>query len=328
MSTGKTSFIKELREKILGGYLITKEEALLLDQQPLEELTTGANEIREHFCQNNFDFCVIISGKGGRCSEDCKYCAQSVNAQTEIGTFPLLSTDIILEDAKYIEEKNIKRYSIVTSGRKLNTKEIEKVSQSIKELKSKTNLSLCSSFGLLNKEDLEVIKAAGMGRIHNNLETSRNFFPNICSTHTYEDKISSIKEAQKMGFAICSGGLFGLGESMEDRIDMVFDIRELGIKSIPVNMLNPIPGTPYGDRTPMTIDDICKIIAIFRFIVPYGYIRMAGGRGLLPEQGKKCFISGSNAAISGDFLTTQGITIENDMKMIKELGYIPTLGNC
>lgn len=324
----KSTFIKELKEKILKGYLISKEEALLLDKEPLEELTFAANEIRKHFCQNNFDLCTIISGKGGRCSEDCKYCAQSINAQGEIETFPLLDTKSILKDAKYNEDRNINRFSIVTSGKKLNSKEIEKISQSIKELKKETNLSLCASFGLLDKEDLEVIKEAGIGRIHNNLETSREYFSTICTTHTYDDKINSIKEAQKLGFAICSGGIFGLGETMENRIDMVLDIRNLEIKSIPVNMLNPILGTPYGNNAPLTIDDMCKIVAIFRFIIPDAYIRLAGGRGLLPEQGKKCFVSGANAAISGDLLTTSGISIENDMNMIKELGYTPSLGNC
>lgn len=322
------NIIKELKEKILSNYLISKEEAMMLNQEPLELLTNAANEIREYFCKNIFDLCTIISGKGGKCSEDCKYCAQSSIATGVIDTFPLLDTDSILKDAQYNENKNIKRFSIVTSGKKLNKKEIKDICKSIKTIKNTTSLSLCASFGLLNKEDFLSIKEAGIERIHNNLESSREYFPKMCTTHTYDDKIDSIKEAQNLDLSICSGGIFGIGETMEDRISMAITIRDLGIKSIPINMLNPISGTPYGNNPMLTIEEMCRIVAIFRFIIPDGFIRLAGGRGLLPDQGKKCFQSGANAAITGDLLTTSGISIENDMKMIEELGFIYGLGNC
>lgn len=319
---------KELKEKIFNNYIISKEEAMLLNQEPLENLTNTANEIREYFCKNIFDLCTIISGKGGKCSEDCKYCAQSSVAIGSIDTFPLLETNDILKDAQYNEAKDIKRFSIVTSGKKLNKKEIVKICETIKTLKNNTSLTLCASFGLLNKEDFLSIKEAGIERIHNNLESSREYFPQMCTTHTYDDKIDSIKEAQSLGLSICSGGIFGIGETMEDRINMAITIRDLKIKSIPINMLNPIPGTPYGNNPMLTIEEMCKIVAIFRFIIPDGFIRLAGGRGLLPDHGKKCFQSGANAAITGDLLTTSGITIENDMKMIEELGFVHNLGNC
>ena len=184
-----------------------------------------------------------------------------------------------------------------------------------------TNISVCVSLGLLNESQFSRLRSAGVTRIHNNLETSKNNFPNICTTHTFEDKISAIKAAKKAGLNVCSGGIMGLGETPEDLIDMALSIRELGLKSIPVNMLNPIPGTPYENNDILTAEDMCRIVAVYRFILPDSFIRLAGGRGLLSDKGRSCFLSGANAAISGDMLTTSGISIDNDMKMLKELGY-------
>ena len=235
--------------------------------------------------------------------------------------YPLLDKEEIIRQGKYNSERGVGRYSLVTSGRCLNNAEIERMCDSISDLKKEADIEVCASFGLLDEESFEKIKKAGVSRIHNNLETSRNNFPNICTTHGYDDKVSAIKAAKRAGLTVCSGGIMGLGESMEDRIDMVLDIRDLGIRSIPVNMLNPIPGTPYEDNQRLTVSDMRRIVAIFRFIVPDGFIRLAGGRGLMEDKGRKCFESGANAAISGDMLTTAGITIENDMKMLKELGF-------
>ena len=164
---------------------------------------------------------------------------------------------------------------------------------------------------------------AGAERVHNNLESSRRYFPEVCTTHTYDDKIAALRAAQAAGLSVCSGGIMGLGETMEDRIDMVLTARELGVRSIPVNMLNPIPGTPYEHNERLKPEDMQRIVAVFRFLVPDASIRLAGGRGLLPDKGRACFCSGANAAISGDMLTTSGITIETDMQMLRELGYTP-----
>ena len=175
---------------------------------------------------------------------------------------------------------------------------------------------------MLNAKQFEKIKQAGVERVHNNLETSRNNFPNVCTTHTFDDKIKAIKSAQSVGLNVCSGGIMGLGETMEDRIDLALSVRELGIKSIPINLLNPIPNTPYENNPILTNDEMCRIVAIFRFINPKSFIRLAGGRGLLEDFGKRCFQSGANAVISGDMLTTtNGMTIEKDMQMVKSLGY-------
>lgn len=315
------NIISELKEKVLKGKLISKEEAMSLIDASLEELTASANEIRKYFCGNNFDICTIINGKSGKCSENCKYCAQSAHYCAETETYPLLDTETVLKEAVYNVNKGVPRFSIVTSGRALTDKEVDNVCETYKILRKETTVVPCASHGLLNYEQFCKLKSAGVERIHNNLETSRRNFPNICTTHTYDDKINAIKNAQKAGLNVCSGGIIGLGETMEDRIDMAIDIRDLGIRSVPVNILNAIKGTPYEDVPRLNYDEICRIIAIYRFINPNASIRMAGGRGLLEDKGKRAFMSGSNAAISGDMLTTSGISIDTDMKMLEELGY-------
>ena len=312
---------KELKEKILDGYIINKEDALLLLNEDLDLLCQYADELREHFCKDSFDMCTIINGKSGKCSENCKYCAQSAHFNTSVEEYPLLDLETIKEDAKYNDEKGVLRYSVVTSGKRLSDKEVDTLCEVYEKIKKETKLSLCASHGLLSFENFQKLKAAGVTRYHNNLEASRNFFPQICTTHTYDDKINTIKAAQMAGLEVCSGGIMGLGETMEDRIDMALELREIGIKSIPVNILNPIKGTPMENNRPISKEEAQRIVAIYRFIIPQGTIRLAGGRGLLDDKGRAIFNSGANAAITGDMLTTAGITIDDDMSMLKELGY-------
>lgn len=310
-----------LGDRVLNGESITKEEARKLYEQPLGEVCRKADEIRRHFCGNGFDICTIINGKSGRCSENCKFCAQSAHNHTDAGVYPLLSADEIVKEAKKNDEQGVLRYSIVTSGKRLSEEEVEKMCKAVKRIKRETGISVCISFGLLDETQYRKLKEAGVTRVHNNLETSRNNFPNVCTTHTFDEKVQAIKAAQAAGLSVCSGGIMGLGETKEDRIDMAFTIRSLGIKSVPVNMLNPIPGTPFGENKRLTLEDMRRIVAVYRYIMPDASIRLAGGRGLMEEKGKSCFESGAKAAISGDMLTTAGITVETDMKLLKELGY-------
>ncbi len=313
--------IESLGKKVMEGGEITREEARWLYGQRLEELCEKADEIRAYFCSNGFDICTIINGKSGRCSENCRFCAQSVHNHTGAEEYPLLSTEEILAQARKNEEQGVLRYSIVTSGKRLSDREVEKMCGTVRQIRRETGISVCISFGLLNEEQYGKLKAAGVTRVHNNLETSRRNFPNVCTSHTFEDKIKAIRAAQAAGLSVCSGGIVGLGETVEDRIDMAFTLRELGIKSVPVNMLNPIPGTPFGKNKKLTAKDMCRLTAVYRFILPDASIRLAGGRGLLPDKGKSCFQSGANAAISGDMLTTAGISVETDRKLLAELGY-------
>lgn len=313
--------INELKEKVINGESITKEQAMSLAFAPLEQLRKASDEIRRHFCGNNFDICTIVNAKSGKCSENCKYCAQSSFYKTKCEEYPLLSSDELCSDGKRVKELGINRYSVVTSGKRLSRENVIKMCENLKELKKNVGFSLCGSFGLLDYEDFTVLKASGMERCHNNLETSRRNFPNICTTHSYDDKIKTIKAAQRAGISVCSGGIIGLGETMEDRIDMALQLRELSIESVPINVLNPIKGTPYENNEKISYDEICRTLAIYRFILPKAFIRMAGGRGLLPDKGKQAFLSGANAAISGDMLTTSGIHIKDDLAMLKELGF-------
>lgn len=193
--------------------------------------------------------------------------------------------------------------------------------KSIQTIKDNVDISVCVSFGLQNEDEFRQIKAAGASRVHNNLETSKEYFQEVCTTHSYEDKIETLTAARRAGLDVCSGGIMGLGESMEDRIALAMTVRELGVRSIPVNMLNPIPGTPFENNLKLTTEEMRRIIAIFRFIAPDSFVRLAGGRGLMEDKGRSCFLAGANAAITGDMLTTNGITIEQDMKMLRELGY-------
>ncbi len=313
--------LDDIKDRVLGGELITKGEALRVGAAPLKDLCEAANEIRKHFCGDIFDICTIVNAKSGRCSEDCKYCAQSSYYDTPIREYPLLGGEAVLRRAKRCEGEGINRFSIVTSGKKLSSGEIEQICMTVSAIREKSDISVCASLGLLDEAQFLKLKAAGVTRIHNNLETSRAYFPRVCSTHTYDDKITTILAAQRAGMSICSGGIVGLGESMEDRIDMALELRRLAVRSVPVNILNPIPGTPYANKRPLTGREVSRIVAVFRFLLPDAFIRLAGGRGLLEDRGRDCFLAGANAAISGDMLTTAGPGTEHDKKMLAALGY-------
>lgn len=317
--------INKIKDKIISGEKITYNEALSLIETPLNELLEAADEIRKHFCSNIFDICSIINAKSGKCSENCKFCAQSAHYKTNISEYPLLDKEKIVENALYMAEKGVLRFSIVTSGKALTDNDVEILADTIKEIKSKSNISICASLGLLTDENFKKLKDAGLERVHNNLETSENFFSSVCTTHTFDDKINALKVALQSGLSVCSGGIIGLGESMQDRIDLAFSLKELGIKSVPLNILSPVKGTPYENNKPLSEEEILKTISIFRFILPDAFIRLAGGRAFLSDKGKKAFLSGANAAITGDMLTTYGISVDTDMQIIKETGYIVEL---
>lgn len=316
------NLVEKLKSKVLAGGEVTREEALGLMDAPLEALSQAADQLREHFCGDRFDLCTIVNGKCGKCSEDCKYCAQSAHYHTSLEeSYPLLSAEELVKGAAENKRQGVLRYSIVTSGRKLSDREVDQVCESIRAIREQVGIEVCVSFGLLGEEAFRKLKEAGASRVHCNLESSRRYFPQVCTTHTYDEKTETMKAARRAGLSVCSGGIIGLGETMEDRIDMVLTARELGVKSVPVNLLNPIPGTPYEHNPVLTEDELRRVVAIFRFLIPNGNIRLAGGRGLLEDKGARCFCSGANAAISGDMLTTAGITVERDLEMLRKLGY-------
>lgn len=315
------SRIMDLKNKVLNGMLLDKNEIYSIMNDDIDELMKCADEIREKMCGRNFNLCTIINGKSGRCSENCKYCAQSVHFNTNVNEYELLDAEIIAESAKSNYSKGVHKFSIVTSGKRLTASEVDSVAECYQKISEECDIELCASHGLLSYEDLKKLKDCGVTRYHNNLETSRNYFSKICTTHTYDEKIATIKAAMKAGLEVCSGGIIGMGESMEDRIDMAFTLRELKVNSIPVNILNPVKGTPMENMQPLSYEEICRTIALFRFILPNTQIRLAGGRALLDDKGEKAVKSGINAAISGDMLTTCGIKTEEDIELIKSLGF-------
>ena len=315
--------IEYYQKKLYKGGLLQKEELLELSEEPLEQLCRAADEIRRHFCGTAFDLCAVISAKGGRCTEDCAFCPQSgiSKAIDKVPEFPLLGAEELVSDVSEKDKKGIMAYGIVASGRVISGNETEQLAKSLTRLRKTTNIRLCASLGLLDRQKLERLRDAGLQMVHNNLESSEKHFRAICTTHTYEEKKNVIRAAKEAGLSVCSGGLFGIGESMEDRIELALNERDLGVDSVPVNMFAPVPGTPL-ERSPLPgVDDMRRIVAIFRFALPDTFIRLAAGREYLEDQGRSCFLSGANAAISGDFLTTMGISIETDRNMLREIGY-------
>ncbi len=316
-----TMSAKALAHDVLYGHMVTKKEALALYNTPLDELTQGAETIRRHMCGNGFDLCTIVNGKSGACSENCTFCAQSSCSRADIAVYPLMTKDEIVAEARRQDAAGVLRFSIVTSGRRLSAKEVDDMCDAIRHIRAETSLSVCVSFGLLDEAAFIQLKEAGASRVHNNLEASRRFFPKICTTHSTDDKMRAIRAAQKAGLSVCSGGILGLGETREDRIDLALELRELGIKSVPVNILNAIAGTPLEGRPPLSGEEVVRTVAIFRFLLPDAAIRLAGGRGLFTDKGRAAFKAGANAAITGDMLTTAGISVETDKALLNELGF-------
>ena len=318
--------VQKLKQKVMDGKEITKEEAMTLAEADLDELCQAADEIRKHFCGNVFDICSCINVKGGKCSEDCKFCPQSCfNDKVEVKPHTLIGSDQMLEEAAYMAQKGVVRCDLVSSDRRLPKDDVRKIVQDIERIRKETGIAVCCSFGLLDQEDCEMLRKAGITRLHNNLESSRTFFTGVCSSHSTDDKMATLRAARATGLTLCSGCLINLGESMEDRIELALMERELGVKSIPVNVLNPIKDSPFEDRKPMTNEEFCRTVAVFRFLLPDASIRLAAGRIYLADHGKRALSSGANAAITGDFLMTGGMSIDSDMAMAKELGYEPGL---
>lgn len=310
----------ELKNKILEGYNITKNEALDLYLEPAEELYEAADDIRKKLAGNKVDLCSIVNGKSGKCSENCTYCAQSGHFKTGVKEYPLLSYEEIKSQAEENYNEGVDRFSIVTSGKALIGEDFEIVADYYDRLNRECGISLCASHGILDKESLVKLRRTGVKRYHHNIESSKNYYSKICTTHTYEDRINTIKDAKKAGLEVCSGGIIGLGESREDRIDMAIELRNLEVLSIPINSLMPIKGTPLENQEALAEEEILRTIAIFRFINPKANIRLAAGRGLLSNNGNKAFKAGANATITGNLLTTCGNKICDDRKMIKSLG--------
>lgn len=314
--------IKTLTQEILDGRRLQRGEdfSFFLDCD-LDELCKGADAIREKFVGDKVDLCSIINGRSGRCPENCKFCAQSAHHHTNCEVYDFLPEDQIVEACKFNESQGVDRFSIVTAGKALTGEEFDKAISAYERMHAECKIDLCASMGFLTEEQLKRLQAAGVSSYHHNIETSRRNFPNVCTTHTYDQKIETLKVLKKIGMYVCSGGIIGMGETWEDRIDMALSLSEVEADSIPLNSLMPIKGTPYEDLAPLTEDEILRTIAIFRFFNPKADIRLAAGRALLTNDGEKAFQSGASATITGDMLTTVACaTIKSDKAMLEALG--------
>ncbi len=319
------NFIQDIEKKIINkNYKITKEEALcLFETENAKDLFASAERIRKAFCPNKSSVCSVINAKSGSCSEDCTFCAQAKKWHTDCKTKSFIEAEKASDLAKKALQNHISRISLVTSGRGLCGKDFETSLETFKKLKDTfgKSLRLCASFGIISIEQMKELKEAGVSRYHHNLETGENFFSKLCTTHTYADRINTIKNAKKIGLEICSGGIIGAGENISDRIDMALNLRSLEVQSVPINILIPVKGTPLEGFKPLSKEEILRTIAIFRFIMPSQTLRCAAGRKSLGKNGEDAFKAGANALISGDFLTIKGSTNEEDIKMLEKLGY-------
>lgn len=314
--------MKALADEIIGGRRITRQDDLnMFLTCDLKELCEGADRIREHFIGEKVDLCSIINGRSGRCPEDCKYCAQSAHNHTSCEIYDFLPEEKIVEACKLNESEGVDRFSIVTSGRALSGEEFEKAVHAYETMHAECKIDLCASMGFLNAEQLHRLHEAGVTSYHHNIETSKRNFPNICTTHTYEQKLETLKLVKKEGMCACSGGIIGMGETWKDRLYMAVSLAELGIDSIPINALMPIEGTPLENQPRLTEDEILRTIAFFRYINPEANIRLAAGRALLTNDGEIAFQSGASATITGNMLTTVACaTIRSDRQMLENLG--------
>lgn len=301
------------------------DETILLDlvEAPLDALCDAADAIRKQCCGTSFEICSIMNVKSGRCGENCAFCAQSSHWSTQVACHPFASEDEIVSRAAADAANGSMRFSLVSSGQRVSPSEVDRACAAARRIRRETQADVCVSFGLLPIGEFKRLREAGVTRVHNNLETSRSFFPRICTTHDYDQKIEALHAAREAGMEVCSGGIIGMGETWLDRVEMASELRGLGVSSVPINVLNPIPGTPLERHAPLPLDEVRRTFAIFRFALPKAALRLAGGRALLSDAGRACLRAGANAAISGDMLTTSGFGIPSDIRMVEEEGFTP-----
>lgn len=303
----------------------TKEELLDLYEKPLEELIELSHEVTIENFDNKVEACSIISAKTGACSENCKYCAQSKHNHAEIECHPLLDVETVKKAALSAKENGATRFCIVTSGRVPTGSDFEKILEMIKEVASIDGIHCCASLGLLSEEQVKQIKEAGVERYNHNINTSEHYHNHICTTHNFEDRVNTVKMVKKYGMEACCGVIIGMGESREDRIEMALSLRQLNPKTVPINFLNPIKGTPLEDyEDKISEEEILKTICIFRLALPKSLLRYAGGRTtrLSKYNQKLGIIAGINSLLVGNYLTTTGSKYEEDKEMLKSLDLV------
>lgn len=311
--------------RVLQGGEITRQEALALLKSSDDELLSvigAAFELRRRFFGRRVNLHVLMNAKSGACGEDCGFCSQSAVSAAPIEKYPLRTADEIFSGAAEAQGLGAMKYCTVISGRSPTEMDLETICAALRRIKTAfTSLHLCVSAGLLTESEARLLKAAGADRINHNLETSRGFFPRICSTHSYEDRVQTIRTAKAAGLEICCGGLVGLGESLGDRVDLAFALRELGVHSIPVNFFNPRAGTPLADAVRLPAGDALRALAMFRFVNPDTDIRAAGGREACLGSMQVLALYVANSIFTQGYLTTGGQGHSADMAMLERAGF-------
>jgi biotin synthase len=323
--------LKIAEEKCLKGSGLTYDEGVEFTRIPYPEVfdvLSVSDRIRRRFKGKVINLCSIVNAKSGLCREDCSFCSQSIHHTAAIKTYPMAKPAQIVSAAENAEKIGANEFSIVTSGTGIvKDRDLETLTEALESMEARTGLNRCASLGILKKETLERLKKAGLESYHHNLETSRSFFPNICTTHDYEKDVRTVRTAKELGFHVCSGGIFGLGETWEQRVELAETLRELDVDSVPINFLDPRPGTPLEGERNLTPNKCLMTIALFRFMLPAKDILVCGGREVnLRDLQPLIFAAGANGTMIGNYLTTTGRDPEEDLRMLKDLDLTPQRG--
>jgi biotin synthase len=319
----------ELAERVLAGHKLTQAEAksiLSASDEDLPDLLAASYRVRRRYFGNTVQLYFLMNAKSGLCPEDCSYCSQSKTSEAEIPRYNLLNKNKLLDGARVAHERGSKTYCIVISARGPNESEIKAVETIVPQIKEQYGLSICACLGLLTPEQAQRLKACGVDKVNHNLNTSEEHYGAICTTHTWQDRVETLKAVRAAGMELCSGGIIGMGEADDDVVQMCFSLRDLAVESIPVNFLNPIDGTPLAGKSDLNPRYCLKVLCLFRLANPKSEIRIAGGRELHLRSLQPLGLYAANSVFVGDYLTTQGQPPVEDYKMIEDLGFVVTKG--
>lgn len=314
----------QLADRAIGGERLTREEALAVltaDDEELLAVMHAAFRVRKHYYGTKVKLNLIVNAKSGLCPEDCGYCSQSIVSKAAIEKYPLLDKETLVSGARRAMELKVGTYCIVASGRGPTPREVDQVIGAVKEIKATMPMKICACLGIVSEEQAVRLKEAGVDRYNHNLNTSRTRFEHITTTHTYDDRVTTVERAKAAGMSPCSGCIVGMGESDEEIVDAAYALRELDADSIPVNFLNAIPGTPLEDYAQLNPRKCLKVLALFRFLCPSKEIRASGGREVNLRTLQPLALYAANSIFVGDYLTTEGQSAKEDYRMIEDLGF-------
>jgi biotin synthase len=317
------SRIDEITHRILNGGAMTVEEGnwlIRLDHDYLPWLMAGADRIRKTLRGDEIEVCAISNVRSGNCSENCSFCSQSGHHKTAAPAYDYITSEQLVEQARRAREWGASDFGVVSKGWGVrSTKEKEKLKEYFAAMGEESDIGRCASLGGLDKETATMLRSMGLENYHHNLESAESFFNQVCTTHTYQENIDTIRNARDAGLRVCAGGIMGMGESLDQRIELAETLRNLGVESVPLNFLSPAMGTPMSTRQPMSPQEILHTITVYRYMLPRAEIRIAGGRQFLGDMQSMIFMAGASGIMIGDYLTTKGRSVEDDLKMLRDL---------